>query len=130
LLLMGGWNDHTLGPGNNVHYYESVVAKLGTRKTRNAVRLFMIPGMDHCFGDAYGPTAQYPTVYSVDFDPINLLKQWKATGNAPDQIVVTTKAGVAERKRLVCAYPRVASYKGTGAADDPVNFSCRMPSPP
>jgi Tannase and feruloyl esterase len=124
LLLMGGWNDHTLGPGNNVHYYESVVAKLGARKVRDSVRLFMVPGMDHCLGDAYGPTAQYPTIYAVDFDPIGLLKQWKTTGKAPDQIVVTTK-GTEERKRLVCAYPRVSSYKGTGNTSDPANFVCK-----
>jgi feruloyl esterase len=126
LLLMAGWNDHTLGPGNNVHYYESVVAKLGAGKVRNAVRLFMVPGMDHCLGDAYGPDKQFPTDYAVDFDPIALLKQWKATGKAPDQIVVTTK-GKQERKRLVCAYPRVSSYKGSGSTDDPANFSCKMP---
>jgi feruloyl esterase len=126
LLLMGGWNDHTLGPGNNVHYYESVVAKLGARKTQDSVRLFMVPGMDHCLGDAYGPNAQFPTVYAVDFDPIGALKQWKATGKAPDQIIVTTKAQ-SERKRLVCAYPNVSQYKGTGSTDDPANFSCKKP---
>ncbi|HVZ20957.1 MAG TPA: tannase/feruloyl esterase family alpha/beta hydrolase [Vicinamibacterales bacterium] len=126
LLLMGGWNDHTLGPGNNVHYYESVVAKLGERKVRNSVRLFMVPGMDHCLGDAYGPTAEYPTDYKVDFDPIAAMKQWKATGKAPDQIVVTT-TGKDVRKRLVCAYPKVSQYKGTGSTSDPANFSCRMP---
>ena len=130
LLLMGGWNDHTLGPGNNVHYYETVVAKLGARKVRNSVRLFMVPGMDHCFGDTYGPTAQYPTIYSVFFDPIDSLKRWKTTGKAPDQIIVTTRAGQEERKRLVCAYPRLASYKGTGATDDPANFTCRTPPAP
>jgi feruloyl esterase len=126
LLLMGGWNDHTLGPGNNVHYYESVVAKLGAGKVRDSVRLFMVPGMDHCLGDAYGPNAQYPTDYAVSFDAIAFLKQWKSTGKAPEQIVVTTK-GKEERKRLVCAYPKVSSYKGSGGTDDPANFSCKAP---
>src|SRR5260370_28493417 len=60
LLLMGGWNDHTLGPGNSVHYYQSVVAKLGVRNVRDAVRLFIVPRMDHCLGDAYGQTPQFP----------------------------------------------------------------------
>jgi feruloyl esterase len=126
LLLMGGWNDHTLGPGNNVHYYEAIVAKLGERRIRDSVRLFMVPGMDHCFGGAYGPAAQYPTIYAVDFDPVNFLKQWKTSGKAPESIVVTTK-GKEERKRLVCAYPRVAAYKGSGSTDDPANFVCKAP---
>ena len=55
LMLVGGWNDHTLGPGNNVHYYKEVVKKMGERKIRDSVRLFMVPGMDHCFGGGYGP---------------------------------------------------------------------------
>jgi feruloyl esterase len=127
LMLMGGWNDHTLGPGNNVHYYETVVAKLGARKIRDSVRLFMIPGMDHCFGNNYGPDAQYPTIYAVDFDPVAALKQWKASNKAPDTIIVTTKGKAGERKRLVCAYPKVSSYKGSGSTDDPANFSCKNP---
>ena len=52
LLMVGGWNDHTLGPGNNVDYYDSIVKKLGPEKIKDSVRLFMVPGMDHCFGDA------------------------------------------------------------------------------
>ena len=123
---MGGWNDHTLGPGNSVHYYESVVTKLGARKIQDSVRLAMVSGMDHCLGDAYGPNAQFPTIYAVNFDPIGALKQWKATGKAPDQIIVTTK-GQTERKRLVCAYPKVSRYKGTGSTDDPADFSCKAP---
>jgi tannase/feruloyl esterase len=126
LLLMGGWNDHTLGPGNNVHYYQTVLARLGARRVGNAVRLFMVPGMDHCLGDGYGPNAQFPTDYSVAFDPIAAMKQWKATGKAPDQIIVTTK-GNEERKRLVCAYPNVSQYKGTGSTSDPGNFFCKKP---
>jgi feruloyl esterase len=126
LLLVGGWNDHTLGPGNNVHYYETVLAKLGARRVRDAVRLFMVPGMDHCFGDGYGPNAQFPTDYSVEFDPIAAMKQWKTTGKAPDQIVVATK-GKEEHKRLVCAYPNVSQYKGAGSTSDPANFFCKAP---
>jgi feruloyl esterase len=123
LLLIGGWNDHTLGPGNSVHYYQSVVAKLGVREARDAVRLFMVPGMDHCFGDAYGRTAPFPTDYAVDFDPVAFMKQWKGTGRAPSSIVVKTK-GREDGQRLVCAYPNVARYKGSGNPGDPANFSC------
>jgi len=126
LLLMGGWNDHTLGPGNNVHYYETVLARMGARRVRNAVRLFMVPGMDHCLGDGYGPNARFPSDYAVEFDPIAAMKQWKATGEAPDRIIVSTK-GKEERNRLVCAYPNVAQYKGTGSTSDPMNFFCKKP---
>ena len=31
--------------------------------------------------------------------------------------------------RLICAYPQVAVYRGSGAQDDPANFVCKVPKP-
>jgi feruloyl esterase len=122
LMLIGGWNDHTLGPGSNVDYYESVVAKIGARIAGDAVRLFMVPGMDHCLGESY------PTAPTVNFDVVGALKKWKATGKAPDQIVVAESGnGKPDSRRLVCAYPQVSQYKGSGATDDPSSFVCKHP---
>ena len=122
LLLVGGWAEHTLAPGNNVDYYQSVVRTLGADKVRDSVRLFMVPGMDHCFGEEY----EHADTYT--FDTVAFLKAWKASGQAPDRIVVTHAGkGEPEQKQLVCAYPQVASYKGSGPIDDPANFSCTMP---
>jgi feruloyl esterase len=121
LIMMGGWNDD-LGPGNNVNYYENVVRTIGAEKARAGVRLFMVPGMHHCLG------LEYASTYRVDFDLPGAVKQWKDTGKAPDQIVVTTTVkGEAPRQRLVCAYPRVAQYNGKGDAAAPGNFTCRTP---
>jgi feruloyl esterase len=122
LMLIGGWNDHTLGPGSNVDYYESVVKKVGARVARDSVRLFMVPGMDHCIGESY------PTAPTVNFDVVGALRQWKATGKAPDEIVVSESGnGKPDRKRLVCAYPQVSQYRGSGSIDDPANFACKRP---
>jgi feruloyl esterase len=119
LLLMGGWNDD-LGPGNNVTYYESVLRAIGPAKAREGVRLFMVPGMHHCVG------VEYASTYKVDFDLPGALRQWKATGKAPEEIVVTTtRKGEDPRRRLVCAYPRVSKYNGHGDTRDPASFSCR-----
>jgi feruloyl esterase len=122
LMLIGGWNDHTLGPGSNVDYYQSVVKKVGIVAARDSVRLFMIPGMDHCLGESY------PTAPTVDFDVVGALKQWKATGKAPDHIIVAESGnGKPDRRRLVCAYPRISQYKGSGDTGDPGNFVCKNP---
>jgi feruloyl esterase len=122
LFMLGGWGEHTLGPGNNVYYYESVVKKLGPEKVKDSVRLFMVPGMDHCLG------AEYATAPTVNFEVPVLLKQWKTNGKAPNEIVVTYSAkGKPDRKHLVCAFPQVAQYKGTGGADDPAAWSCMTP---
>jgi feruloyl esterase len=122
LLLIGGWNDD-LGPGNNVRYYENVVAALGAARIEKAVRLFMIPGMHHCLN------VDYPTTYTVKFDAVATLRHWVRTGQAPGQLIVTTALkNQPDRKRLVCAYPRVSFYAGRGSTDDPSSFVCREPS--
>jgi feruloyl esterase len=122
LLLIGGWNDD-LGPGNNVTYYESVVAKLGADKVRDSVRLFMVPGMHHCLG------ADFPPNYTVNLDAVRVIRDWKTAGQAPDQLVFSTSMkGQAARKRLVCAYPTISTYKGSGATDDPASFVCQASS--
>ena len=122
LMLLGGWAEHTLGPGSNVDYYASVVTKVGARAARDSVRLFMIPTMDHCLGE------DYPTAPTVTFDVVKALREWKTSGKAPDQIVVNEATkGRPDYKRLVCAYPKLAQYKGKGSTDDPASFSCRPP---
>jgi feruloyl esterase len=123
LLLVGGWAEHTLAPGNNVDYYESIVKALGPDKIRDSVRLFMVPGMDHCFEEVY------ETADTYRFDTVGFLKAWKAAGKAPDSIIVTHAAkGEAEQRQLVCAFPQVATYNGSGPTDDPASFSCRARS--
>jgi feruloyl esterase len=119
LLLVGGWNDN-LPVQNVITYYERVLATMGADKVRNAVRLFVVPGMHHCFGETH------PGSYKVDFDAVAAVREWKATNRAPDHIVVTTSGdGWPTRRRLVCAYPQVSRYKGSGSTDDPSSFACQ-----
>ncbi len=121
LLLLGGWGDD-LPPYSFIDYYESVVAKMGESKVRDAVMLFMVPAMSHCLGEdySYAPT--------TNFDAVGFIRRWKAAGKAPRQIVVAqTAKGEPPHQRLVCAYPAVARYKGTGSPEDPANFACRVP---
>ena len=120
LLLVGGWADHTLAPGSFVDYYQRVVNTLGAERIRDSIRLFMVPGMDHCFSPTYTP------VHNADL--VGVLRTWKQTGKAPYTLIVTrSEEGKPDRRRLVCAYPRVSRYKGSGSTDDPAHFSCRTP---
>jgi hypothetical protein len=99
-----------------------VVRTIGAARARKGVRLFMVPGMHHCLG------LEYPSTYRVDFDLPGAITRWKQTGRAPDQIVVTTtRKAQPPRRRLVCAYPTVSQYKGSGNVADPANFICRIP---
>jgi feruloyl esterase len=99
-----------------VNFDSDVAAKMGT-KAKNSVRLFMVPGMGHCPG-GNGPS-------TFDLDTIAILDKWKSTGQAPEQANAQHRTnGQPDRKILVCAYPNVAIYKGSGSFDEPTNFRC------
>jgi feruloyl esterase len=118
LLLIGGWNDHTLAPGSFVDYYDAVVKAVGPEKARSAVRLFMVPGMAHCAGGV-GPDRN---------DAVTAVIDWVEKGKAPDQLIASkVNNGQVVRTRPLCPYPQVARYKGQGSVDDAANFSCVAP---
>ncbi len=78
----------------------------------------MLPGMGHC-GGGEGPNR---------FDAIGALATWVEKGQAPEQVLASHRSGSAvDRTRPVCAYPKVAAYKGTGSIDDAANFACKAP---
>lgn len=118
LLLIGGWNDTAIAPSTNYDYYNGLTAKMGARAKDDA-RLFMVPGMGHCPGGNGAST--------FDIDSLNMLLEWKKTNKAPDQLIAQHRAnGAPDRKVLVCAYPKIAVFKGSGSEDDPANFTCKI----
>lgn len=118
LLLYHGWNDGAIAPQNTINYYNSVADAMGgSAKVQDSMRLFMAPGMDHCYGGD-GP---------FDFDTIAALEQWAEKGNAPDRIVaghLLKGPPKPDRTRPLCPYPQVAKYKGSGGTDEASNFVC------
>ena len=117
-LLYEGWSDTSIPPDRAIQYYKDVVAKLGTQKAKDSVRLFMVPGMAHCSaGEAHGT-----------FDSLKVLEQWVENKKPPGEIVVSRiNDGKVVRTRRLCQYPLVAAYKGTGSTDDVANFVCKAP---
>jgi feruloyl esterase len=118
LLLYHGWNDQLIAPRNAVNYYQSVLDTMGAAKVGDSVRLFMVPGMNHCQGgDGTGT-----------FDTVSVIERWVEQGQAPDQIAALhISGGAVDRSRPLCAYPKVAQYKGSGSTDEAANFVCKLP---
>ena len=114
VLMYFGWADPQLNPMMGVEYYEKTAERMGG-STMDFFRLFMVPGMFHCGGG----------VGTSVFDAATPLVKWVEAGAAPEQIgasrVVENKV---VRTRPLCAYPKVARYKGTGSIDEAGNFSC------
>jgi feruloyl esterase len=124
LIQYHGWSDPDISPLNSVHYYESVVARMGRdglAQTRSFYRLFMVPGMQHCSGGP-GPDT---------FDALKALEDWVERGAAPDRIVATHATnGVVDRSRPLCPYPMEARWTGRGSTDQAENFACALPAAP
>lgn len=132
LILYHGWSDAAIPAQNTIEYYRSVLKKMGTRKTREFVRLFMVPGMQHCGGGA-GPNSFGQWGVARGDPQHNIaaaLERWVEQGIAPEQIVAAKHksamdpASAVERTRPLCAYPNLARYKGSGSTDDAANFEC------
>jgi len=117
LLLVDGWADTAVPPKVAINYHNAVVKKVGAARVRSSMRFFMVPGMGH------GPGTTGP--HNFTFDALSLIEQWRETGKAPEQLIVAHyKDGQDVGKRIVCQYPQVATYKGSGNTEDPASFAC------
>ncbi len=141
IIQYHGWNDQTLQPAYSPQWYETVARTMGgLRRTQEFYRLFMVPGMTHCY---FGPGAtsfggvgqQIPPVRDAAHDVQTALEAWVEHGIAPDGLIATkyTDDKAATRSvlltRKLCVYPAVAQYSGTGAPNNSANFICRGPVP-
>ncbi len=117
LLLSHGWADGLIPSLSTVNLYEALSARLGPRKSAQAVRLFMVPGMGHCSGGD-GPFV---------VDVVAAIDDWVAGGHAPERIVASNPPAGPPRTRPLCPYPQEAQYAGTGSTDEAQNFKCAAP---
>ncbi len=134
LILYHGWSDAAIPPLNTVNYYESVAARMGEQKTKSFVRLYMVPGMQHCGGgtgvDSFGagPALNIDPEHSM----FSSMEQWVEHGVAPKAIIAKKGANPfqpasgarGKMTRPLCPYPQVAKYKGSGDTNDAANFVC------
>ena len=124
LMLYHGWNDAAIPAGATLDYYASMRKAVGAAADQQ-VRLFMVPGLAHCWGGP-GPTF---------FDKMAEMERWVESGVAPDRIVATEYDPPVNffplahskkvRTRPLCPWPTVARYKGSGSTDDAASFACQ-----
>jgi Tannase and feruloyl esterase len=130
LIMYHGWDDPAISALNTINYYDAVVGTLGKSEVDSFVRLYMVPGMQHCDGgpgpDSFGaPGAAQQTDPRHDMQAA--LQVWVEKGFAPGSIVATKyddKSHTVKMTRPLCPYPQSAKYKGTGDPNDAANFTC------
>lgn len=124
LILYHGWNDPAIPALSTVDYFESV-----QKKTTNAatfLRLYMVPGMQHCSGgpgaDSFGQQANYEPL-DPPHNIYKALERWVEQGVAPGPITATHDDP--KFSRPLCPYPLKAQWSGKGDSTDAANFSCK-----
>lgn len=132
LIIYHGWDDPAISALNTINYYGAVVRTLGEEDVNSFVRLYMVPGMQHCAGgpgaDSFGaPGALRESDARHDIQVA--MQEWVEKGIAPGTIIATKYEGddpsqAVKMTRPLCPYPQAAKYKGSGDANDAANFVC------
>jgi feruloyl esterase len=138
LILYQGWNDPASSPLATIDYYNSVEHAIGREETEQFVRLFLVPGMQHCYrGPGPAEFGQFAPAFSASPDAAahnitTALEQWVEKGTAPEQVIArgnteTTAAGKGDSfSQPICAYPKAAEYKGSGDRKDAASYICAV----
>ena len=123
LMLYQGWDDPAILAGETLEYWNRL--QRDTPLAAAQARLFMVPGMGHCEN---GPGHTF-------FDMLPELDRWFETGVAPERIVASryeddlpAKLGLPAKvvsTRPLCAWPRIARYKGLGSKKDESRYACK-----
>jgi feruloyl esterase len=128
MMVYHGTSDPIFSSEDTTAWYERLFSA-NAADTSKFARFFRVPGMNHCSG---GPTLD-------QFDMLTPLVNWVEKGQAPDSVTASARGAgnagganpdlpaswSATRSRPLCAYPKVARYKGSGSIEDAANFSCQ-----
>lgn len=132
LIIYHGWSDPGISPLSAVNYYESVVKKMGQKDADTFVRLYMVPGMQHCSGgpgtDLFGGFGISP-VNDPQHNMSLALEEWAEKGTAPSAVIASKAQGEGPAAKVtmsrpLCAYPEEAKYRGFGDPRDAGSFTC------
>jgi feruloyl esterase len=132
LIIYHGWEDPAIPAVNTVNYYQSVVSTVGKPAADSFVRLYMLPGVQHCAGGpgpgAFGGVGDWNSPDDPQHNARVALEQWVEKGTAPGTIIASKPADDPQQPpkmtRPVCTYPESAKYKGSGDTNDAANFNC------
>lgn len=115
LIVPHGMSDPVFSAYDTINWFTEVDQAMGGTAD-SFVRVFPVPGMNHCGG---GPATD-------QFDSLTALENWVINGQAPDEIAasageITPWPG---RRRPLCPYPKqaVPVHDNGGATDE---FHCR-----
>jgi hypothetical protein len=124
IMVYHGVSDSIFSVNDSEAWFKGVTADSGSA----FAKFYRVPGMGHCSG---GPATD-------QFDMLTPLVNWVEKGVAPNDIVASARGAgnaggvnsdlpstwAADRTRPLCAYPKVARYKGSGRLETASSFAC------
>jgi feruloyl esterase len=133
LIVYQGWADQQIPPEASIEYRDSVVKRSTDAQVDNYFRLFMVPGMLHCFLPPPGPNLVFQENDSQEApmtperDVLGAVQAWVEQGRAPEKFVVRIedeRRGITSRTVLSCREPQHAHYRSSGDPLDAANWQC------
>ena len=137
ILQYHGWADAAVPAQYSIDYYQAVHALKTSDSTRpvdDYYRLFMVPGMGHCFSgsgpNVFNGSDNQGGPRDAEHDVQLALERWVEEGVAPERIIASqfikddVSKGVLATRPL-CPYPQRARWNGKGPTSDAAYFTCQ-----
>ena len=118
-ILYQGLNDPAVAARMTIGYYDRVARALGPAAGAT-MRLFLVPGMNHCAGgpgaDRFGGAGSPGPSDDAAHDLLAALDRWVSSGDAPERVIASRVVGRQGdwQTRPLCAYPEMPRYVGRG----------------
>ncbi|MFM6933718.1 MAG: tannase/feruloyl esterase family alpha/beta hydrolase [Novosphingobium sp.] len=138
LVIWHGWADAAIPPEASLRYHAAMLRQSGP-KANASVRLFMVPGVQHCFGgkgpDVFGQSGAPARSDMPDRNLVRAVQDWtEGKRPAPEMLIgrrghgggmFGAPAAGPERQRLLCAWPKRESLIPGGDADKAASYLCK-----
>ncbi|MBW4028784.1 MAG: tannase/feruloyl esterase family alpha/beta hydrolase [Acidobacteria bacterium] len=134
LIIYHGWSDPAIPPLSSVRYFNGVIRTMGVSDTESFLRLYMVPGMQHCAGgpgaDSFGQEDPSFPPTDASRDIASSLVKWVEEGKSPESLIATKydnsegKSRPVKFTQLLCPYPLAARYTRTGEKGNATSYVC------
>jgi feruloyl esterase len=118
LIMYTGLADPAVPAAEVINFYDRVsVSAGGADNASTYAKLFLVPGMGHCFGGPGVTDIGQPFTSAVpasrDGDALMTLVAWTEGGKAPAMLIAHKAAsdGAPTQERPICAYPALPEYR-------------------
>ena len=134
LILYHGWADAGISPLYTLRYYEGVQEKLGRDEAASFTRLYLLPGVKHCFDgpgpDSIGQFGLLGPKSTAQDNAFRAVEDWVEEGRQPEAIIAAKYAKPFDPShtlmtRPACPYPQQAHYTGKGSIREASSFVCK-----